>query len=346
MTELKLQAAISRRRALKLAGLATAGLAAAGTGAALAGSGPVVGRPYWQSASPSPSASPTPSPIAVSNLPMSQIESVLQTKGSVTDNVFMIGQDRTDIGSITGPLGFPFLPPFALTNSFVFQALSNGMAIMNGDMTLKEEEVEDFIDALIKNNLVFQAFHQHYVGENPQVWHIHQRGMADPVTLAQAVANAVGVTSTPLPQGPPSNPSTPLPTDHLASILGGMATVKQDGVVEVLIPRANQMRLGGVDVSPFLNIMTHISFEPLSNGQAAASVDFGMIAPEITNVMAVMRQQKFFVGCLYNQETDEYPQLYWSHMARSGDAATLARQIKMGLNQMNLNFNYSSSSSS
>jgi hypothetical protein len=35
--------------------------------------------------------------------------------------------------------------------------------------------------------------------------------------------------------------------------------------------------------------------------------------------------------CLYNQETDEHPQLYFDHMLKSGDAYELAREIRRGL---------------
>jgi hypothetical protein len=45
----------------------------------------------------------------------------------------------------------------------------------------------------------------------------------------------------------------------------------------------------------------------MSNGPAAANADFGRSHPEIENVIGVMRKQGFFDGCLYNQETAEYP---------------------------------------
>jgi hypothetical protein len=44
-----------------------------------------------------------------------------------------------------------------------------------------------------------------------------------------------------------------------------------------------------------------------------------------------MRKQGWFVGCLYNQETSETPQLYFAHMLKVGDAYALAREIRRGL---------------
>ena len=48
-------------------------------------------------------------------------------------------------------------------------------------------------------------------------------------------------------------------------------------------------------------------------------------------VVTVMRSQGWFQGCLYNQETNEYPQLYFAHMLKVGDAYTLAQEIRRGL---------------
>lgn len=38
-------------------------------------------------------------------------------------------------------------------------------------------------------------------------------------------------------------------------------------------------------------------------------------------------------GCLYNQETDEQPQLYFDHMVKTGDAYQLAQEIRTGLDR-------------
>ena len=37
------------------------------------------------------------------------------------------------------------------------------------------------------------------------------------------------------------------------------------------------------------------------------------------------------MGCLYNQETAERPQLYFSHMFKTGDPVRLATEIRAGL---------------
>ncbi len=49
-----------------------------------------------------------------------------------------------------------------------------------------------------------------------------------------------------------------------------------------------------------------------------------------------MRSMGWQVGCLYNQETDEYPQLYWAHQFKAGDPYALAQQVRKGLDRLDL----------
>jgi hypothetical protein len=95
--------------------------------------------------------------------------------------------------------------------------------------------------------------------------------------------------------------------------------------------------IDGIVVSPEANISTGIEFKPLSasGSTAAAGPDFAMTGPEVEKVVALMRKQGWFVGCLYNQETSESPQLYFAHMLKTGDAYTLAGEIRRGLDLTN-----------
>jgi hypothetical protein len=48
-------------------------------------------------------------------------------------------------------------------------------------------------------------------------------------------------------------------------------------------------------------------------------------------VIRTRRGQGSLVGCLYNQETAESPQLCFSHQLEKGDAYALAHEIRRGL---------------
>ena len=310
---------LTRRRVLALGG----GLAAGG----------VLATAFSGSAQAAPSSSAGVRQQHGS-LPVSAIQRILQAEGTVSHGVLTIDISRDDIGDVAGPLGVTFTPAFEVNGTLTFEPLSDECAFFNGDLALKPQECNPFIDAIIANGLTFQAFHQHYIETNPNVWFIHWRGTGNPLTLARAVKNVLNVTSTPFPQMPPAHPTTPLQPDRLASILHGSAEVRDEGVVTVTIDRTDRIVIDGVRVSPEANIFTEVEFKPLnaSGSRTAVAPDFSMESSEVMPVVALMRRQGWFQGCLYNQETDEHPQLYFDHMLKVGDSYALAREIRRGLN--------------
>ncbi|HEY0792567.1 MAG TPA: DUF1259 domain-containing protein [Chthoniobacterales bacterium] len=270
-------------------------------------------------------------------LPVSEIEHIVGVQGDIANGVLDLSISRTDIGDVQGPLGVVFTPAFAFTPAFeingdvFFQPLSQGQVFLNGDLPLKEAEVKRFISALLKNGLTFQAFHQH-VPMHPQVWFIHFRGVGDPLVLARAVRAALNATGTPLPQAPPSNPTTPLDAQRLGGILHGSATVGEEGVVTVWVYRRDQVTIDGVRVNPQANISTNVEFKPLGGSTAAVVADFSMENEDVDPVVELMLNHLgWYQGCLYNQETGEHPQLYFDHMVKVGDACQLAAEIRKGL---------------
>lgn len=272
------------------------------------------------------------------SLPVSQIQSILQAQGTVMNGVLSIEFDRTDLPDVTQH-GIPFKPAFEINGTVALQPLRGGQALLNADVALLPSETNPFIDALLAHHLVFQAFHQHFFDLTPMVFFIHFRGIGDPLTLARGTAAAIKTTATPLPQTMPAHPTTPLDTQAIGQILGAMPMVGEDGVVTVTIPRADTIHLGGVVAKPETGpVAPTVAFEPLPDGRTVVVPDFAMIASEVQHVMRVMRGQGFVVNCLYNQETDESPQLFYSHQVAVGDAVDLARKVRRGLNQTNLKF--------
>jgi len=296
-------------------------------GAAAAGVA-VAGAPHlaFADAGPSPEG-------ASGRLPVQAMESILELEGTVTNGVLVIDVARDDIGNSRGPLDVLFTPAFEIDGTLTFQPLAGNRAFFNGDLALKPEETNRFIDAIFANGLVFQAFHQHFHEMRPQVWFIHFRGVGEPKALARKVRNVLGATSTPLPQTLPPAPKTPLDPDRLARILDGDAEVGEDGVVTVSVSRTDRVTIDGVVVSPEANISSNIMFKPLgrSGTAAVAAPDFSMTGPESARVIPLMRHQGWEIGCLYNQETDEQPQLFFSHMVKRGEPYELAREIRKGL---------------
>jgi hypothetical protein len=265
------------------------------------------------------------------------MQSALGAQGTVTGGVLSVEVDRNDIGTVDLN-GTPVKPSFEVNDSLNFQPVGHHQAFFNGDIALKPSEINNAIDAITSNGLTFQAEHQHMYDFNPMVWFIHFRGKGHPAQLAQKVHNVLKATSVPLPQSPPSNPTTPLDKNKLQHILHGYdAQVGSDGVVTVFVARRDRQRIDGVTVKPETNIATNIAFEPLnSDGSSTAAMpDFAMEAPEINRVVSTMRGMGWDIGCLYNQETGEHPQLYFSHEFKTGDPYALAAEIRKGLNRIN-----------
>lgn len=331
---------LTRRSALTLG---SAVLAAGPAALAALADEPAAGRMSTAGSRAAHAAAHPPAP------PAGVFEKTLHTKGTVSDNVLAIQIPRGDLHDVRGPHGLRFTPSWEVHHDWSVQTLPSGETMFNGEMSLLETETDRVIDTLLDHGLVFQAFHQHFTAEVPQIWHIHMRGKGRAQALADALVDVIKVTGTPFPPPKsPSHPSTPLDAQELARILGGSAQVMEGGVVSVDVPRRNPMRLGGVYISPSLAIATHVRFKPLhgtsegggANGPnaAAAAPDFGMTAGEIRGVMKVMRRAGWDVDCLYNQETEEEPQLYWSHQLKVGDATRLAHEIRAGMNHMDLKF--------
>ncbi len=324
-----LNAPFSRRRALALGGTMAGGLVAASLPLASGTAG---------------ASTPVPANAdrrSRGRLPVKQIEAILQGPGMVMDGVLSVTLDRDDL-TVTGPGGIPFDSAFQVNGTSYFQPLGDGVALLNGDFPLRPAETNPFIDQLLAHGIVLQAFHQHYFDLSPMVYFQHFRAVGDPLRLAKGVAAAIKVTGTPLPQMAPANPTTPLDAHAIGKILGGTPTVGSSGVVTVNIPRAETITLAGVPLNKKTgtNTAAGIAFEPLgSTGQhAAAGPDFSLLASEVEGVVKVMRAQGFTVHCLYNQETDEHPQLYFSHMLATGNALDLAAKIRRGLDRTNVTF--------
>lgn len=317
---------ITRRRALSLGAGLTGGLIATNSFAAKALA--------EDSDGSSQSGDTTPSEAV-----QHEIEQIIQAQGQTSDGVFSIEIDREDIPNVTLH-GTPIKPSFQINGTLYFQKLDNDQVMMNSDLVLKANEIDPFLNQLISHDIVFQAEHQHLYDFSPMVWFIHFRAAGAPTEIAKGIKAALNATSTPFPQTLPNNPTTPLPAKQMGDVLGATPQIGADGVVNFNIPRAERIRLGGHCINPYLNVAAPVSFQPLDNsGRIAAAVpDFALRAYEVNKVIGLMRKQGWDIGCLYNQETDEHPQLYFSHQFKTGEPVQLAQEIRAGLNLTNSKF--------
>jgi uncharacterized protein DUF1259 len=266
------------------------------------------------------------------------IQDILEAEGMAINGVFQVEIDRNDIMNVMLH-SVPILPSFQINGTSCFQVVKGGQLTLNGDMALKPNELDPFISALITHGLVFEAEHQHMYDFEPDVWFVHYRGVGSAEFLARALKAALNETSTPFPQTNPSNPTTPLPAQEIGEILGADPQIGADGVVTYYIPRKNEIVLGGCEINPYLNVATNVAFQPYGGGQNAAVIpDYSLVASEINKVVGYTLSKDWDIGCLYNQETDEHPQLYFSHQFKVGNSVALAREIRTALDMTNSKF--------
>ncbi len=274
---------------------------------------------------------------SLSNSAIALIQKIIDAQGTYDNGVLSIELDRDDIQDVHWR-GIKVLPSFEINGDLVWQCLADDTVMMNADVALKASEVLPFIDGLIRNGVTFQAHHQHYYSMEPDIWFIHFRKRGETAEVAHAVKNALNGTSIPFPQAPPPHPTTPLPAEELGDIIGASPSIGANGVVGFNVPRANPILLGGEHINPYLNIQTNIFFQPLGGGNALVSPDIGMIASEVQSVVGYMRAHAWDSGCLYNQETDEQPQLFFDHFIKAGNALQLAHEIRGALDLTNVTF--------
>jgi hypothetical protein len=310
----------SRRHALVLGGGAAAGALVAGGGG-------------LAQAAAREAASPKGLLKQSGSLPLKGMEGILEIEGEATEGLAHFPVARDDAKSVKGPLGLEFSSSFEINGDLYFQPLGHGkQAFLNGDVPLKPEELNPFIDGLLANGLTFQAMHQHYFDLSPMYWFIHFRGLGEPLAVTRAIKAALGATAISFPQKQPKNPATRFDAKRLGKILHGSASVGEEGVVTVDISRKHPVAIAGVEVNPDANISTGVQFKPHGKGQdAAGAPDFAMTSSEVMPVVRRMRGFGWQVDCLYNQETAESPQLYFSHMLKTGDVYELAAEIRKGL---------------
>ncbi len=329
----ELSTSISRRRLITMG----AGVAGGMAGAAIAGCTMPGGGLSGPTDEGLDNASRT-APYGMHSFPTDlqhAIERIVQAKGTINYGLLQIEIDRNDIQNVT-LRGTPIYPSFEINGDLNFEWLGGNKVAMNSDLCLKRDEVDPFIDQLIKHDIYFQAEHQHFYDFEPIVFFIHFRAIGDAEAIARGIKAALNATSTPFPQAPPKHPTTPLPAARIGEIIGAKPSVGAKGVVSLQVPRAEPIILGGIRVNPYLNISLPIAFEPLGNGQAAAVPDFGMVSSEIQRLVGHMRGLSWDIGCLYNQETDEHPQLFFSHQFKTGDPIELAHNIRSGLELLNV----------
>jgi len=255
-----------------------------------------------------------------------------RTGAAQPQGVMRYGFPRSDL-SVT-VAGVAVKPALALGSWVAFKQMTNGHAMVMGDLVLTEDEVGPVMQALQAGGVEQTALHNHVLMESPRVMYMHISAHGAPAAIARTVHDALALTKTPL--GAPTPGATPsaadLDTAAIARALG--VAGKLNGIVyQVSVPRREPIREGTEIVPPSMGVATAINFQPTGGGKAAITGDFVLVASEVNPVIRALREHGIQVDALHSHMLGETPRLYFMHFWANDDAATLARGLRAALDR-------------
>jgi hypothetical protein len=265
----------------------------------------------------------------------SKVAQALGKSGSVQPgDVYKVSLPRSDLHVTAG--GVPVKPALALGSWVAFkQAGSPSEAVAVGDLVLLESEVGPVIRKLQEQEIEQTAIHNHLLHESPRVMYVHIRGQGDPVKLATAIHQALGLSKTPFGESAKKPESIALDTAAVNQALGQTGKVN-GGVYQVSVPRAEKVTEGGMEVPPAMGVATALNFQPTGGKRAAITGDFVLIGSEVNAVIKALRQNGIQVTALHSHMLDESPRLFFMHFWANDDAVKLATGLRAALDKMNL----------
>jgi hypothetical protein len=249
-------------------------------------------------------------------------------------NVQRYSFPRSDLHVITQ--GVTVKPALALGSWVALKRLggSSGHAMAMGDLVLVQDEVMPVIAKLQAMGVEQTALHNHLQHESPPVMYLHIQAVGDPVKIAQAVRAALDLTKTPpMPKSPAISAALGLDTASLASALGHSGKVN-GGVYQVSVPRAEPVRMDGMELPPAMGVATALNFQPTGNGKAAITGDFVLTADEVNPVIKALQEGGIAVTALHSHMLGEEPRLFFMHFWANDDAMKLTQTLHAALAHM------------
>lgn len=250
-------------------------------------------------------------------------------------DVYKYAFPRSDLRVTVGRVAVK--PALALGGWVAFKRTGGGDAMAMGDLVLRDREVTAVLTKLEQMGVTPTAVHNHLLRESPRVVYMHIEARGDPTTIARAVHAALALTGTPPARADGAAPATPFPLDtaRIAAALGRSGSIN-GGVYQVGVPRAEIIRVDGMEVPPAMGVATGLNFQPTGGGKAAVTGDFVLIASEVKPVMQALRAAGIEITALHSHMLTEEPRLFFMHFWADDDAVAVARGLREALDRMNV----------
>jgi hypothetical protein len=264
------------------------------------------------------------------------IEQATGLKGTFSkeENVFKVSKPRADIKIAVD--GWTMPPFMGLTSWAAFTPSHDGQTMMMGDTVLLEDEVNPAMSAALDGGLEVTALHNHFFYDEPKVYFMHVAGMGDAGKLAGAVKKVYDTiaevrAAQPQPQQAfpgakiaGANAISPEPLEKILAIKGQA----KDGMFKIVIGRSAAMH--GTAVGKEMGVNTWAAFAG-SDDEAIVDGDFAMTEPELQPVLKAMRREGINIVAIHQHMTGEEPRILFLHYWAKGEAANLARSLKLVL---------------
>jgi len=262
-------------------------------------------------------------------------EALGKTGTAMPGGIYRVGLPRSDLRVTLD--GVEIKPALALGSWLAFRKNGNEGMVM-GDLVLVVGEVTPVMTKLEQGGIEVTALHNHLLRNEPFTMYLHVLGHGDPVKLATALHAALAESKTPLESGAPSySPSAQsidLDTAVIDKALGYKGKIN-GGVYQVSIPRAEQIKDGGMEVPEAMGSANAINFQPTGPGKAAITGDFVLIAKEVNPVIKTLHDNGIEVTAVHNHMLNDQPRLFYMHFWANDDVNKLANGLKAALGKVN-----------
>lgn len=250
-------------------------------------------------------------------------------KGETVGEMYKISIPRSNLRVKVGKLLIK--PGFALTNWAGF-IKSGDSAITYGDLVLLEREINPVISKLMEKGIEVAALHNHLIYETPRIFYVHFMGYGNEVDLAKGLKEALALTGTPLKSGAAGSETKTETARQIEKILGYDGSMS-GGVLHVNVPRDDlHVKMKGTEIPGNMGMNIPLNFQ-INGEKAAINGDFLLLAAEVNPVIKALRDNGIEIASLHNHMLDEEPRVFFMHFWAYGDAATLAKGLKAGLDQ-------------
>jgi hypothetical protein len=210
------------------------------------------------------------------------------------------------------------------------QTAPEGPAVTMGDLVLLDSELDPVIGELSAGGFEILAIHNHLVNESPHVIYLHFHGHGDAAALAKTLKAALAKTKTPAPgKAAAPTPEQTQTFEKLQAALGRKGTMAGT-VLQVGVPRSDNIHDGGMELPPSLGMSTALNFQTVGS-QVATSGDFVLVAEEVNPVLRELRAHGIAPTALHSHMLTETPRLFFMHFWAVGPPEKIGDGLKAAL---------------